>query len=522
MKIWLDNCSANHRDCGSKETPFLPTRVIDVEKICLHISLNGERSHYLALSYCWGGPQIFKTTNDTLASKTTALPLNALPKTLRDAVEITKQLGFRYLWIDSLCIIQDSESDVAVEINRMHLIFKHSTITIAAEVPSTVEQGFLHPRVLTKAVKFPFSTGAGIQGSVWTTPYDQQQLFGALATRAWAFQEIILAPRLMIFSPRGIMWWCRSASFQQDPLERKLGIENHLYNRRKSCRDAFSLKPGIIIPDSSYMSLLRGWRDIVSEFLGLGISFHRDRLPALAGIAHEYQSRIKDQYVAGMWLRRLVSQLGWRRRSDKSSLLPAPQHTEENVAPSWSWASVNAPIFLSDIFLVYMESTRAHVLGCQIEPLHQAAPFGQVKHGRLEVAAFMLPIEKISGLLLSCMDSTGAAFKANNQEGVIQCMVLGVITSNNTAYLEGLYLEALDDGIFRRIGLFRNSLTRAELRSEAAYNAWIDELGDARYYGASCSYDDWRNGQYYDNPDDYDDYGGWVVHLSKRERFIIV
>ena len=112
---WISECEETHNEgCAlnhSLEVPLLPTRVIDVgtdeEPIepRLHIS-NGDRQLYTTLSHCWGKKLPARTMRNTLDSFLTSIPLHEMPKTYLDAFSITRGLGLRYLWIDSLCIIQ--------------------------------------------------------------------------------------------------------------------------------------------------------------------------------------------------------------------------------------------------------------------------------------------------------------------------------------------------------------------------------------------------------------------------------
>jgi hypothetical protein len=174
IKSRLKHCQENHASCSRHEgPPKLPKRVIDVglpgmnASPALRISAPYERGFYIALSYCWGGPQEITTTVATLESHTSSLPAN-LPRTIQDAIDVTRSLGFQYLWIDALCIIQDQESDKAHEIRDMGLIFKNSTLTIAAASAHSVHEGFLHDRsYIPLAESLPFFLSAGKYGTVW-------------------------------------------------------------------------------------------------------------------------------------------------------------------------------------------------------------------------------------------------------------------------------------------------------------------------------------------------------------------
>src|SRR5438034_4230296 len=113
---WLDDCIDNHKRCAdiADATVPLPTRVLDVgtlssDTICLRDSDTKSEScgRYIALSHCWGTEKALVTTSKSLANRKQGIPVNAMPRTFRDAVLITRRLGLRYIWIDSFCILQD-------------------------------------------------------------------------------------------------------------------------------------------------------------------------------------------------------------------------------------------------------------------------------------------------------------------------------------------------------------------------------------------------------------------------------
>lgn len=114
-KDWMIECNKNHPSCKEPtDPPILPTRVIDVGAQGQDPRLvdgSGQRSHYATLSHCWGNVPTIKTEIESLRLRQESIPLETLPKTFREAVQVCRKLDIPYLWIDSLCIIQDSKSD---------------------------------------------------------------------------------------------------------------------------------------------------------------------------------------------------------------------------------------------------------------------------------------------------------------------------------------------------------------------------------------------------------------------------
>lgn len=162
-KTWLQICTQNrgaHANCPIYKTPLLPKRVIDVsslenpEVIRLSTSL-GQRGDYAALSYCWGGPQTEATTLLNLDSRKIGFKLSSLPRTLRDAVITTRQLGLRFLWVDAICILQDSTADKEVEMSTMAQVYKNAFVTIIAGYSKSCYEGFLEDRSSRRPKIFP-------------------------------------------------------------------------------------------------------------------------------------------------------------------------------------------------------------------------------------------------------------------------------------------------------------------------------------------------------------------------------
>jgi Heterokaryon incompatibility protein (HET) len=145
---WIRECSEKHPDCKHEDETLLPSRIIDVgtsdgqEIPCLRLC-SEERGHYVTLSHCWGPSNPTRTTAACFQDYLQGIPLANLPKTYRDAIAVTRRLGIRYLWIDSLCIIQDSSEDWEKECIKMPQIYQNSTVIIAGPAASGCESGFL-------------------------------------------------------------------------------------------------------------------------------------------------------------------------------------------------------------------------------------------------------------------------------------------------------------------------------------------------------------------------------------------
>ena len=167
---WLDNCAAEHANCWSEKLPCLPTRVIDVGSLDGYqkprlVVTDGRPSRYCALSHCWGDQavpgagQSLRLLQSNLRELQLKIPTGSLPKTFGDAIETSRKLEIRYLWIDALCIIQDSKADWEYESARMNDVYECSYLTIVATSARSSTDGFLQ-RPDRQVVSLPYRDDA--------------------------------------------------------------------------------------------------------------------------------------------------------------------------------------------------------------------------------------------------------------------------------------------------------------------------------------------------------------------------
>lgn len=147
---WLSMCFYEHDTCGNdRDDEFLPARLIDLgdpshDEVAPRLVETRDESRmmqqrqYITLSYCWGtdrGKTVPKTVRDNLQEHLQGISLMSLPKTFRDAMSVVKKLGYRYIWIDSLCIVQDDRQDFERECSQMHLVYSQAQCTIVVSNP---------------------------------------------------------------------------------------------------------------------------------------------------------------------------------------------------------------------------------------------------------------------------------------------------------------------------------------------------------------------------------------------------
>jgi hypothetical protein len=217
LRGWLDHCDKNHK-CRPKRSEDLrmPTRLIDVgtigeDVVHLREMQPSDNDDWIALSYRWG---LKPHTSTTIKNKNThiaGMVLNKLPQTFRDAIKITRSLGKRYLWIDSICIIQGEGGDFSKESKRMEDVYSGAYCVLAASCATDQKSGFLLPR--EEARKFvTLEAGNGADGMFYICEriedFKEHVLEGDLCRRGWVLQERALARRTIFFTKHQTYWEC--------------------------------------------------------------------------------------------------------------------------------------------------------------------------------------------------------------------------------------------------------------------------------------------------------------------------
>ncbi|PWY72844.1 HET-domain-containing protein [Aspergillus eucalypticola CBS 122712] len=375
---WLRKCYKGHKECDKREDkpPFFPTSVIDVgsslKRPHLHVSSVGETGRWVALSYCWGGDSRF-----TLNASGRSLKL--FPSTLRDAVLVTRALGVRYLWIDSLCIFQDDSSDWEAEASKMSSVYRHAAVTIAATSAESANDGFLDKRAPYFSCTFPwrrrYYQGSGsvnddsradpVVFRSYRRPFHREPLrHSRWATRGWTLQEELLSRRLLYYTKEEMVWRCR-AGRAREPARDVNGYDTEFP------------EPQLFIPDEpddkhtpgSTRSAYKTWFKLLEDYAARNLTFEKDRLPAIGALAESFHAHLKEQYCAGLWRGDLLFGLLWSIRHCQGSGRPAPTSVPSiERGPSWSWIGAHAYISLkwpspgARSFMTYL----ARVVHCQV------------------------------------------------------------------------------------------------------------------------------------------------------------
>jgi Heterokaryon incompatibility protein (HET) len=376
---WINNCQKNHAGCVSGLQGFMPTRVIDVGSANsqprlvlssdLDFNLDTTDRRYLALSHCWGRtmPPTATTTSCTLAERLREIPMAGLSRTFADFINISRRMRVKYVWIDSLCIIQDSKQDWEIEAAQMASVYSNSYCTISAS-SSANGTGGCHSDPDSEPygpVTLPFNeldeNGNHIAKSIRVYSLFGEPIANILqrdpiSSRGWTFQERELSNRVLHYSRDSIRWECRSLKASlQFPWQ-----DTNAFNDVLRTFDAGQLSPrgsGQHFNDRSQKEKERdmeAWFQAVQNYTGRALTVQSDKLPAFSGIARAVQLRTGDRYLAGLWESDLIYFLCWASawHPAGSNTIWNPESPEpinharqfEYHAPSWSWGCITGKV----------------------------------------------------------------------------------------------------------------------------------------------------------------------------------
>jgi hypothetical protein len=412
LKMWLEGC-AGHTKCLYNATPRLPRRVLDIgDDGEAHVKLlepEGLRAQYVILSYCWGGPQTTVTDKSTISTHFQGFSIKSLSQTIQDAITVARGLGFRYLWVDALCIVQNDSVDKTLEIAKLHDYFKKASLTIAAGNAQSASDGFLRPSVMPSCV-VPYSTPEGIEAkanishsfedpeesSNWPEgTISDRNLRGyhqipaafrsPIFNRAWTCEENLLSRRKLRYGAQQIFWTCQSSRFyySQAIVNNSIVDKNiEVFQDPNPNLENFDFFAKNYKP--SLATVVRSWDSIVANYTSRHLTQPEDKLPAIGAIAHEFQFVTGDKYLAGLWLRTLPLDLVWYLdRVGRQTYEPAFAASPLYRAPSWSWASVEGRICVERPSRLF--TSEIELRSFKIDPKSPEAPFGQVRTGYLEI-----------------------------------------------------------------------------------------------------------------------------------------
>jgi hypothetical protein len=547
----IKNCLSSHSKCRQSKSATLPKRVLDVllshpdsQNVVLHESewnegeQRYEHGEYVALSHVWGLGKLPKTTKENLQSHKKGIAWSKLPRVFQEAVLLTRALGIRYLWIDSLCLVQDDVQAKLEESIRMEEIFGNAFLTIGAtsaadsssqplfpaktqpfKIQTTDNKGqlskvFVREQPSHYSFKAPFDEASHM--NEWELPFNMSEeanVHTPLLKRAWAYTERLLSPRVLNFTKSEMILECREGyscecgriddttfdsrttdSIKQEfsrviseanlrPTTNVSGI--HMDRRLDSMTSQLA---GATIANNSPDILrkredaLQLWSYIITEFTARNMTYD-ERLIAIAGIAKALLPAMQSGYIAGQWTFSTLSLL-WYPNDPTRCRRPKPLDGQ-NI-PSWSWASCEgSPIFF--------DNTSAMDLACRVSfgpKGKRASAWSPIQGEPLTLAAAMATEVTFHISSASTYTLTRNFVKAefapdivpSRREDVLvdgETLVCVLVSMTFRSSILGLVLKSAGNNTYRRVGRFE------------CYECSPEDSGDEMSEDAEALFEHW-------------------------------
>ncbi|KAI1394385.1 heterokaryon incompatibility protein-domain-containing protein [Hypoxylon trugodes] len=343
IRTWARGCQTSHPDCGnlnwSRRNPTRLICILSDSLVQIVETRHMEFLEYVSLSYCWGSNQEIgnkpipetRTVRANIAQRRRPFPITDLRRTIQDVIRFIKGVGIQFVWIDSVCIIQDSAEDWATEASLMAGVYSNAHFTLCSVAVENADTALIRPREAWKHPIEPNCQLAGQHLSAVSPPLHELKRQAPYSARAWILQEEKLSPRILYWTPQRMYWSCatqRSVECAQFQMQRRQPDAFNDYNPTQAFLRASR--------DGTDLHL--HWKDLVEDYTKRLLTKSSDRFPALSGVAAKYQlARSDDEYLAGLWRRTIDEDLAWRVES------PAPPNRLRGRIegiPSWSWASL--------------------------------------------------------------------------------------------------------------------------------------------------------------------------------------
>lgn len=358
---------------------------------------DGASGRYVALSHCWGGRIATLLTKDTMESYAHSLSYSDLPANFRDAIIITRNMGIRYLWIDSLCIIQDSKQDWEAESVKMGDVYRNSAFTISALSSPSSTSGIFRNKIRPIPNLEPITCNFLIDSKPYQIEVsrydDSSEKLNSLTrtfplnSRGWCLQESILSPCHLMYGHEQIYWRCPLGFRDAEGCGPVPGRRSPAEEYREAI---FAVLYAEILrapaprprTEHNVENLLTEYYSLVQEYTGRKLTFGSDKLPAFSGIAQRLHPVIGGDYLAGLWSKDLHRGLCWR-----GGCGPV-QHAQPSRAPSWSWAVTDDEVWAGYVVAKDFKSVRPdNPLSLQLidHDMDRKQPYGQITSGSLVV-----------------------------------------------------------------------------------------------------------------------------------------
>jgi hypothetical protein len=358
----------------------MPTRIVYIGKgSCIRLleTQPGQDDTYVALSYMWGdgGPPSLRLLNHTVGRSLVDLQRkinwSELTSTHQHAIQVARELGYNYIWIDALCVIQNDDNDWAIEAPRLPKIYGNADLTIVAGRSNDYKKGFLNPTLIpiVQPAQIPVPSLDNQPTDKCWFSFPRTRTIGITDTRGWCFQEALFSRRMIIYGEEQLSFRCHENHYFEDghvvtiqkdfwydlAIRNRGGYRYSLpidYARTKvqAGNNTAGTTPIKNVTRQQKSDILYRWHLLAQEFSARSFYDPTDNHAALSGTAIIFQEALSvvynsPRYMAGLWDVNMVRGLLWEIDPDSPSALPVRKdnngtQTVVSRAPSWSWMSL--------------------------------------------------------------------------------------------------------------------------------------------------------------------------------------
>ncbi|KAF1734921.1 hypothetical protein CRV24_003839 [Beauveria bassiana] len=382
---WDTQCK-QHQECLSASRA-VPRYLVDVgcsesEESVKLVQLGAGDAGYTALSYTSDCGSEVKWRPDSFDAEKKPIRITDLPAMFRDAILVTRKLGVRYIWIDSLCIPENAP-EWERDSEEIGSVYENAYLTVSATGAKNSADGLFFSRPSRTSIQVLYrSSDASVNGmaSVSVLPLSKEVLRSytemqnePMSKNIWSFQERVLSRRVVHFASDQIYFECMGHFRSEDGLlqgARFHSIVKELHSGPDYYRE---------------QTALDRWHSLLRAYGKLEPSTPSEKLRALSNIARAFQRLLGDEYVAGFWKESLIESLCWQSMDCKPLC--------GSTAPSWSWARVNGIAVAG--FGLRSICPKATISGIQVTLENDAKPFGNVASASIVIAAPVVPLKLV-------------------------------------------------------------------------------------------------------------------------------
>ncbi|PSN60090.1 HET-domain-containing protein [Corynespora cassiicola Philippines] len=380
VMTWINSCQEDHAPC-KQICDYLPPRLLDLQSLGpdivrlvdsekLQESLSGP-PRYACLSHCWGKTRSkYLTCRDRLEENKKSIPVDLLPRTFKDAIAIAKALSINYLWIDSLCIIQDDKGDWEKYVSEMAKIYRSSFITLAAGASADDDGGFFREAeseyvdVHTFELNFQDTVYEfHLRHAIRHIDAKDERISKdrlPLMTRGWTLQERLLSNRYLLFGAQEVMWEC------PQEVACSCSIGNSAFCAGSCFINCDSTRLDFTRWNMQIKKFTQAWHLVVQNYSTRMLSFRGDKLPALAGMSQRFKEIMAGEYRFGVWKNTIALDLMWKTCSDTPIEFGRPLNL-----PSWTWASA------AECHILFFRVQQEHIVTVLSFPADKSMPDGK-------------------------------------------------------------------------------------------------------------------------------------------------